>query len=394
MSSAQRTADTANFSVTWCGPIDRLQARLGFAGAESPNLPARAVGMALFAWLPLLVIEIFTRREADVAVTFFQDIATYVRFLIVIPVLILAEGAVSRRTRMVATAFATSGLVRADDAARFVDAVQATRKRAASVLAEAILLALACVAIWFSVHTLTRDNVMFWYEAPDASGVRLTFAGWWYAYIASPVVMFLFLRWAWRYLVWWMFLHRVSKLELQIVGTHPDRMGGLGFITIGHNAFTMCTFAMSAVLAAAAANRILYQGVSLKEYQSVLIGIVVVQIILGLIPLLVFSRQLVMAKRRGLLQYGELGSHYVQLFHRKWVEKKDPPEEPLLGTGDIQSLADIGGSFERLQNMGIVPFDRRTVIAFAGAAAVPMLPLLLTVMPLREMVKLLVKAMI
>ncbi|HEU4929003.1 MAG TPA: hypothetical protein VFU38_04175, partial [Candidatus Krumholzibacteria bacterium] len=370
------------------------QARLVFAGAESPHLPARALGVALFAWLPLCVIELLTRHQADVQVTFFQDIASYVRFLVVIPVLILAEGAVSRRTRMVATYFAMSGLVRAEEAPRFVAAVHATRKRAESVLAEAILLALACVAIWFSVRALTHDGVVFWYEAPDASGERLTFAGWWYAYVASPIVMFLFLRWGWRYLVWWMFLHRVSKLDLQIVGTHPDRAGGLGFVTIGHNAFTMCTFAMSAVLAAAAANRILYQGVALKEYQSVIIGIVVVQIVLGLIPLLVFTRRLVMAKRRGLLQYGELGSHYVQLFHRKWVEKEDPQDEPLLGTGDIQSLADIGGSFERLQTMSAVPFDRRTVMVFAAAAAVPMLPLLLIVMPLRDMVRLLVKAMI
>ena len=391
MTSSPRDAN--DFSLTWCGPLDRLQARLGFAPAESPRLGARALGIALFAWLPLLVIELVSPHESPVDVTFFHDIASYVRFLVVIPILILAEGAVSRRTRMVAAGFAKSGLIRDEDAPRFIDAVETTRKRADSILAEAILLALACLTIWFAVRELANDNVVFWYEAVSSGGGRLTVAGWWYAFVASPLVFFLFLRWAWRYLVWTLFLRRVSRLHLEIVGTHPDRAGGLGFVTLGHDAFAMCTFALSAVVAAAAANRILHQQVSLREYQSPLIAIVVLQVVIGLLPLFVFLPPLVMAKRRGLLQYGELGNHYVQLFHRKWVEKKNPSDEPLLGTSDIQSLADIGGSFERLDRMSVVPFDRRTVMAFAAAAAVPMLPLLLTVMPLRDMVRLLVKAM-
>jgi hypothetical protein len=70
------------------------------------------------------------------------------------------------------------------------------------------------------------------------------------------------------------------------------------------------------------------------------------------------------------------------------------PDESMLGSGDIQSLAAIGGSFERVDGMRTVPFDRKTVVVFAAAAAAPMLPLLLTVMPFKEMVKLLVKAML
>ena len=39
-------------------------------------------------------------------------------------------------------------------------------------------------------------------------------------------------------------------------------------------------------------------------------------------------------------------SRYTQAFHRKFIEEVEPSEEPILGTGDIQSLADLGNSFE------------------------------------------------
>ena len=69
------------------------------------------------------------------------------------------------------------------------------------------------------------------------------------------------------------------------------------------------------------------------------------------------------------------------------------PDE-ILGSGDIQSLADLGGGFERLISLKPTPLDRSTVIAFALSAALPLLPLILTVMPLKEIVKTLVRAVL
>jgi len=395
MSDAKTASlDADSFSLTACGPVDRLQARLGIAGAEPPRLVVRAVALALFAWLPLFVFSLVTRGETSPDVTFFQDVAAYVRFLVVIPLLVFAEATVGRRTRMVAQGFATSGLIRAADAPRFVAIVRSTRKLADSFLAETIIAVIALAAVWLTVQGLEKDGVLFWYERGGPSGERLAPAGWWYAYVASPIALFLFLRWAWRFMVWTIYLRRLSKLDLHIMGTHPDRSGGLGFITIGHDAFSICIFAASAVVAAAAANRVLYEGVQLKEYQSAIIGFIVMAVVFGIAPLLAFMKPLVLAKRKGLLEYGELSSRYVKSFEQKWIEKGPAPDEPLLGSGDIQSLADLGGSYERLDTMRTAPFDRRTMIAFAAAAAAPMLPLLLTVMPLREMVQLLVKAML
>jgi hypothetical protein len=162
---------------------------------------------------------------------------------------------------------------------------------------------------------------------------------------------------------------------------------------VGHTSFAAVSLAASCVMSAAAANRILNEGASLKTFQSGLIGFVVLSIVVGLAPLFTFMKPLIRTKRRGLMKYGRFGSLYVLAFERKWLGENAPPADAMLGSGDIQSLADLGGSFERLDNMRVIPFDRKTAMSLIFSAAAPMLPLLLTAMPLRDMVRLLFKAM-
>jgi hypothetical protein len=57
-------------------------------------------------------------------------------------------------------------------------------------------------------------------------------------------------------------------------------------------------------------------------------------------------------------------------------------------------MADLGGTFERMVDMRVLAIDRRAVLSFLLAIVTPMLPLLLTMMPLRDIVKILFKALI
>jgi hypothetical protein len=65
--------------------------------------------------------------------------------------------------------------------------------------------------------------------------------------------------------------------------------------------------------------------------------------------------------------------------------------DELLGSGDIQSLADLGNSFGFVRDMRLVPFSLEDVFRLALATAIPILPLLLTIMPLDELVTRLAK---
>jgi len=104
-------------------------------------------------------------------------------------------------------------------------------------------------------------------------------------------------------------------------------------------------------------------------------------------PLLVFAPGLVLAKRQGLREYGTLAERYVREFDTKWLRGGAPADEPLVGSADIQSLADLANSYEVVRTMHIVPITRDAVIRLAAATLLPIVPLALTMMPLEELVK-------
>jgi hypothetical protein len=59
----------------------------------------------------------------------------------------------------------------------------------------------------------------------------------------------------------------------------------------------------------------------------------------------------------------------------------------LLGSADIQSLADMAGSFEVVQQMRWAPFTIRDVLQLAAIAVIPILPLTLTMLSLQELLE-------
>ncbi|HET6462675.1 MAG TPA: hypothetical protein VFH33_02655, partial [Candidatus Krumholzibacteria bacterium] len=260
-----------------------------------------------------------------------------------------------------------------------------------SWVAEILILALSATLVWVGLQVAVAEPAVFWFEHVTPQGTALSHAGWWNFGVATPIFVFLLLRWLWRYLVWWWFLGRTARLELRLTGTHPDRMGGLGFVAFHQSMFCMITTAFACSLSAMAADRILHKLAVLKDYQNVIIAITVFSIALGIAPLLVFTPRLLKTKRISWNRYTRLASEYVWRFEQKWMS--GPASDDLLGTGDIQSLADIGGSFERLVTMRVFAIDRRLIFSFMFAAVTPMLPLLLTMMPLREIVKILFNAL-
>jgi hypothetical protein len=164
-------------------------------------------------------------------------------------------------------------------------------------------------------------------------------------------------------------------------------------VSFGHTAFAQLGFTVSCLVAGAIATRVLHEGASLVSYQWPLAAFVAISIALGLAPLAVFWRPLRIAKETAMLVYGSFASKYIQDFHARWIGTR-AGEAPLESSGDVQGLADIGGSLDRVYDMRLLPISLKTTIAYAVAALAPMLPLLLLVMPLRDLLRLLMQAMI
>ena len=152
-------------------------------------------------------------------------------------------------------------------------------------------------------------------------------------------------------------------------------------------AFVPLIMAHGVLLAGLIANSIFFAGAKLTDFMILIIGVVLFLLLIVLGPLLVFSPHLMRAKRTGLREYGILASRYVNEFDRKWVRGGAADDEPLIGSADIQSLADLANSFQVIRDIQPFPFSKDTVIQLIVFTLIPVLPLVLTMIPLEELIK-------
>ncbi|RPJ36796.1 MAG: hypothetical protein EHM27_04940 [Deltaproteobacteria bacterium] len=349
----------------------------------------RAVFFSLLAWLPLLVLSTIEGAALGQVVTipFLYDFPVSVRLLIALPLLILAERVIDARTMESVRHFARSGLVEEKNFREFRSMVRQTLRMRDSFLAEGIMVAVVIFGTAFLRLELSGSSST-WQILVFPSGATRTMAGWWHVFVSLPIFQFLMVRWLWRYLIWCWLLWRISRLDLQLIPTHPDRAAGLGFLGVAQAKFGILVLAFSSLLSSHWGAEILLRGVSLYDYKMMILGYVVLVLFVLLAPLLVFSSRLFEVKRRGLLEYGALANRYTWTFDRKWIRGEAPEGEALIGSADIQSLADLGNSFQIIQEMRPVPIDLwTTIVPMAAFTVAPFLPLALTVFPFDEIVK-------
>ena len=350
----------------------------------------RIIAIALLAWLPLLLLCALEGQmlTGSLAVPFLLDIEAHVRFLVAAPLLILAEIAMHRRIPPLLQQFRVRRLVPEHSMARFEAAVASAFRLRSSALADALLIAavygVGVLIVWR--HYVALDAAT-WYATPSATGSKLSLAGVWYGYVSVPIVQFLLLRLYWRMLVWARLLWQVSRIELSLVPAHPDRYGGLGFLTSTGYAFTMFAAAHGALAAGQIASRIFFAGATLPQFANEISGLIIFMLCVVLAPLLFFAPQLAAAKQAGVLEYGALAERYVRGFDAKWLRGGAPADEELIGSADIQSQADLGTSYDVVRSMRIAPLSIQAIVPLVLATMIPIVPLMLTMIPLNELLK-------
>lgn len=375
--------DIRDFSLVRGGPLYRLLVRIGLLKPDFLQIRRAAAAFAAITWLPLLILSAIEGTAAGgVTVPFLSDFTAHVQFLLALPLLIIAEAPAHRQLKRIVSQFVATELIRKEDMPCFYSAVRTVHALRNSYLAETLLLLTAFAGMFAGLEMDLSPALSTWqmHGGPE-------YAEWWHAAISLPIFRFIVLRWVWRIAIWFWLLRRIAKLDLQLTPTHPDLAGGLGFLGIGQLQFVTIVFAFASVISATLGKIIVYQGAALLSFAPLIMVFILFSVILLLGPLIVFSGGLFRAKRDGLLEYGVLADTYTEAFARKWVHGSARKEEELLGTPDLQSLADLGNSFEIISRMRLFPFGSGALIMLALSALVPMLPLLLTVFPFSEIVK-------
>jgi hypothetical protein len=215
--------------------------------------------------------------------------------------------------------------------------------------------------------------------------MQLTPAGYWYLLVSLPIFQFVLLRWYYRLFLWFWFLFRVSRLNLRLVPTHPDKTGGIGFLGASTNAFSPFLVAQGALLAGLIASQIFYAGANLLSFKVQVAGFVAFFMIFMLLPLTVFVPDLAHAKRQGSRRFGKLAERDTTRFEEKGFTNSPAHDEELLGSADMQSLADLGNAYGTVREMRLVPFGLKDVARLVTITLLPFLPLTLTAFTLEQL---------
>ena len=351
---------------------------------------------ALLTWLPLVAWALYAGRvlPGGVDEPLVMHFGVHVRFLLAVPALILGEAMAHRVSTTLIPYFLTSGVVPPAQRGAFVRIVGGVARLRDRTLPWVVILVI--VGAWTVLQPVAvgaeAGHEAKWASSEEGGG--LGFGGWWFLYVSRPIFSVLLAGWLWRLALVFVLLKRIARLDLSIVPTHPDGAGGLGFLKDMPKAFSLLAFAASAVVASRLAHDVLYHDVTLLSLKVVLTGFVVLVIVICVAPLLALAGPLAAAKRRALLEYGALVGEHGRLVRRRWILGEKPADDALLQAPEIGPVADTLPLYDAVRRMRAVPFGKSTLIGIAVPTLIPILVLLSTQVPIKDVLKKIVGALL
>jgi hypothetical protein len=377
------------------GPPRRLQRSLGLIKPDDPRIARRAELAVLVGWAPLVVLAIVESLilRNHVAASFFSDFAVHARSLIAAPLLILAERDCIPRLGRVARHFVDAGLIRERDLERFDAAIVSTQRLLDSKLSELTVVVLAYGVALTLLLNVPPDQFPAWQRSESGSN-SFSLARWWHLLVSMPLLFLLLLGWLWRVILWGRFLWLTSRLDLRLIPGHPDLAGGLMFVSYSLRGFWLLSFALGAIAAGPVANRAVHNGVPLSSFADIGIGLVALVLILFVGPILVFMRRLIEARRRGSFEYGALAGEVGRQFERKWLNRAAGVDDGALDVPDFSSTTDLFQIVANAYEIKGIPLRLVFLVPLVVAALLPFVPVLLMVMPLKEIIKDLAKFLV
>ncbi len=379
MKHSDDSSDPQDFSLVTGGPFFQLLTRLHLTTPTLEFEKKRILALTLFAWLPLVVLSLIEGKAwTATSIPFFYDLETQARLLVALPLLLATELLVHRQLRILVGQFIDRNIISRNVLPKFKEAIASANSLRNSKAAELLLLIPVIVGAYYFYNRVGLDS---WYSADKT----LSWTGYWYVFVSRPLFQFIAFRWYFRIFVWARLLWQTSRLQLNLVPTHPDKASGLGFLSMAAVPFAPLIIAHGVLLAGFISNAIFFAGAKLTDFIVLFLVVVLFLELIILGPLLAFSRKIVRAQRKGLCEYGSLASSYVDAFDTKWLRSRN--NDQLLGASDIQSLADLSNSFQVVQGARPYPFDMKTLLQIILFVILPLLPLLLTMIPLEQLLK-------
>jgi hypothetical protein len=337
------------------------------------------IGLILLCWLPIAILSFFKLGWNQFYLLFLRDIATHVRFLLVMPILLFARRSFNNSFNKMVFFFHETKIVDGDNFDAFEQVMLRIEKWRSSKIVDFIIIALVYSSFYFQEQS--RVNNLSTYAPWHIVDERITVAGWWYLALSLPILQILLFRWLYTIFLWIIFLRKISKLDLHLSALHPDGMGGMGFLQYTQLSFFPVALAFSALTAGVINNLMIFSGISLVEYKIAIGSVVLFVLFLFILPPLLLLPLLAKVKRKYFMQYSlhawPIAREYEEQLKDFYLTGKENP--------DASWHVDLIGSFEKTKEMKIVLIDKTLLLAFSAAVIIPFLPVLAQQVPLKEL---------
>lgn len=363
-------------------------------GPETPAFPIPvqiAVGV-LVLWLPLVVLSLIDGSLTGTRVQqpFLHDVVPNVRFLLAVPLLLLADIPIDAAARTAIHYLETSGVIPDGDLPRFRKLLSGVRRARDSAWPDVVMVVIAYAITWAYNPgyggAATDFGATSWLWFVEDGEAALSAAGWWYLLVSAPMFQVILYRWLWRFLIWAAFLFGLARIPLALRPVHPDLAGGLGYLGTSQQSFIVVFLAFSTVAASTVAHDVISEGARFVDARLEITIFVVIMTAIVYLPLTFFTARLFVARRTALSDYGALGYRLSGAFKDKWSGRDDARVgAELQASADPSAVADYTAAFDNVQSTRLIPATLRSIIVSAGILLIPFLPLVFTEFSLQEL---------
>jgi hypothetical protein len=364
--------------------------KIGFGGHSMKIQIARVLFFLTICWVPLVVITLLEHNfwTGSAKNSFITNFDTQARFLISMPIFILAERIISPKLALTLNQFVSSGIVPKNEVSAFEQIIAKKTAFLRSIKTDLVLL-LICYIQVIIVIFWERDytNMLSWQTHNVDGAARLNIAGIWNAAISRPLMVFLFYRWLLRIIIWGVILKKISSLNLDLFAIHPDQVGGLGFLGYSIRNFSPIAFAISATVAGNMADFILSGDTHLASLRMPAGAYLIFITVLFTLPLMSFSAKLMDTREKNILEIYNYANGMYRELRKKLSKGYENVSAEDLTQQDFSTIADMNDSVKGALSMKFLPFTIRDLIPLLVSAAIPFLFVTMMEVPLSEILK-------
>lgn len=363
--------------------VNRLFAKIHIGGKSPLDLILRILVLLGVTWAPMAVLAYFGPRPENAAADFFYDFAAYAQFFVGLPLYVIAERIVERGLLTAARNFASSGVIRSEDLPKLRKVEGDTARLRKERWPEIV-----CIAAAYIMSLSTIGSELFWptnamatwHVQKTGMTAAITPAGLYAMLVALPIQTYWWVRWVWKIALWYRYLREVSRFRLALVASHPDRTGGIGFLSEVQAKFAIVILAYGiSNVAATVGYKIAVENapVNLPPVWGMVLGFAILGPTLFLAPLLLFTKQLARTKRRTMNQFRDKAVAAAWRVEEQWLQSRcDNDQCDANARNELSQLNLLSGFYSKIHEMRVVPFDLRSAAQLFGSAITPLIPLL------------------